>query len=286
MEIRIRFGPQRPSPLFFFEHRELALEASTTKSFAWNWVCLGALGVTGATAGLFLPVAYELGPDAGRAWFVAMTVTCLVEAAIVGRKVWTGRRDPAAPALTPADWITVARGFLVALVAGFIPLAHDLAGREGILPWVPGVLFLVACVLDGVDGKVARRKGVSSVRGAFLDMRFDALTLLVGTLLAVRLGRAPFWFTLVGLAFYLFAGGRMLRKAMGETLGELPPSAWRRTLAGGAMGFTAGLLLPLLKPPATTVAAVVIAVPFLGQFVRDWLSLKVSTVPEHRCDEP
>jgi phosphatidylglycerophosphate synthase len=98
--------------------------------------------------------------------------------------------------LTPADRVTLGRAVLVGGVAALVadgftgPLA-----RPGVV-----ALAVLALVLDGVDGWVARRTGTSPL-GARFDMEVDAFLILA---LSVEAARAlgP-WVLAIGLARYL-----------------------------------------------------------------------------------
>ncbi len=79
-------------------------------------------------------------------------------------------------ALGPADVVTLARA---ALVGGVTALVADgfATGATAVATLV--VLAAVALVLDGVDGKVARRTGTASELGARFDMEVDSFLVLV-----------------------------------------------------------------------------------------------------------
>jgi hypothetical protein len=77
--------------------------------------------------------------------------------------------------LTRADRVTLARAMLVAAVTALVV--------DGLFVPVPvGVLVPLTClalVLDFVDGRVARRAGQVTARGARFDMETDAFLILV-----------------------------------------------------------------------------------------------------------
>ncbi len=64
-----------------------------------------------------------------------------------------------------------------------------------------------------------------------------------------------------------------LRKRRGLPLFDLPPSQIRRPFAALQMGFIAVVLMPVYFPPVTQVAAWVFMLPFLANFLRDWLAV-------------
>lgn len=171
------------------------------------------------------------------------------------------------PYLGPGNRMTLARGVLVACLAGFLLLPPP----SSWVAWIPGLLYLLADIADFLDGYIAHRSHHLTRLGEILDMSFDGLGVLVAALLAVRYGQLPAWYLSVALARYLFLGGLWLRRRLGLPLYVLPPSASRRMFAGLQMGFIAFALLPIFSPPATSIAAVLFAIPFLAGFLRDWL---------------
>jgi phosphatidylglycerophosphate synthase len=111
-------------------------------------------------------------------------------------------------------------------------LALDLLALLGsppsvVLAWSIVVLALIALVLDGVDGRVARRRGEASAFGARFDMETDALLILVLAALAWSLGKAGAWILLAGALRYLFVAAGFVLPWLRA---ELPPSRRRQTV--------------------------------------------------------
>ncbi len=176
------------------------------------------------------------------------------------------------PGLGYGTWLTVIRGALTAMLAGFLfqpwPESNYFPGR---LSWVPGLTYLAAAALDFIDGKVARACRHETRLGAFLDINLDALGLLVAPLVAVGYGQLPPAYLCVGFAYYFYVGGIWLRKKFSKPVTE--PGPWRgaRIIAGVQMGFVGVALLPLFKPPVTTLTAYVFMIPLLAGFFKDWM---------------
>lgn len=206
-------------------------------------------------------------------WFM------LSSAPVLGWQFWrlwlflpdnrAGADQPIRPRFGAANWISIGRGVLFAYLAGFIRLSQP----DGWVAWLPGSFYLVAVVLDYVDGAVARLTGSTSMLGEKLDMDMDGLGILIATLAAVNFGQVPLAFLLVGLARYLFLFGIWLRKRKGLSVYELPPRRKRRGLAGAQMGFLATILFPVFTPPATFVAAYFFLIPFVLFFLLDYLAV-------------
>ena len=125
-----------------------------------------------------------------------------------------------------ANRITLARGVLViALVslAPFLGVASE-ASSQGNWLWLYVSLCLVALILDGVDGKVARATGTETDFGARFDMELDALFILGLCLAAISLDRAGAWVLALGLMRY----GFMVAGAVWPLLNRPLPESFRR----------------------------------------------------------
>jgi CDP-diacylglycerol--glycerol-3-phosphate 3-phosphatidyltransferase len=191
---------------------------------------------------------------------------------VVSATLWRTRRllDPATARLGPATHVTLLRGLLVSLVAGFAPFAP-----VGALGWLPALLYGTAALCDRWDGRIARRRGEATPFGARLDEAMDALGLLMAPLVAVVWNRLPPWYLLLGAAYYLFHAGLWLRRRL-----KLPVHLDRvtrrpstRIFAGLQMVLVSVALAPLLPPSVTTVAATLLMIPTLLFFARDWFIL-------------
>lgn len=176
------------------------------------------------------------------------------------------------PDLGWANRITLFRAGLLAWLFGFL----FLPSLDGVVRWIPGILYALVAVLDFVDGWVARITHRSSRLGEALDMHWDSLGVLIACTLLVRLEQVPFPFLLVGLARFLYVAGLRWRQRKRLPLAPLPFNPYRRYMAGIQMGFIAVVLLPVFSPPATTVAAWLWMIPFLTAFLRDWLYVSMA----------
>ncbi len=175
------------------------------------------------------------------------------------------------PSLGPANWITLARGGLIALLAGFwLQPWPGTSNGAGWTLWMPGIIYLTASAGDVIDGYVARQTAHQTLLGEFLDTRLDALGILTASLVAVHYGQLPDFYISAGLAYYLLRLALWLRKKTGRPCNEVKPRKGARWMAGAQMVFLAVVLLPLLTPPLTHVAAGVLLIPFLAGFLIDW----------------
>lgn len=208
----------------------------------------------------------------GRKWITATTLVFAYELAILGRSLDRNRQTETArlrASFGLANLVTLARGALLALLAGFVLVPQP----TGAAAWLASGLYGTAAVLDRVDGAVARLRGGTTLLGAQLDAKFDGVGLLVGGAVGVAYGTLPVWYLAVGLARFGFDAGVWLRRSRGRPIGSLPGSRWRRRLAGLQMVVVAVALTPVVVPPLTTVLATVAMGPFLIHFAADWLAV-------------
>lgn len=173
-----------------------------------------------------------------------------------------------------ANGITVVRGVLVSALACFWnwPATIPFSIRHS-FAWLPGIIYIASALLDLVDGMVARRTDHVTRLGERLDTLFDALGLLTAVLAGIALNQLPLPYLAVALAYYVFSAGIRIRRRTGRMVIPLKPRPAARLTAGFNMGFVGTALLPIYRPPATTIGALVFMVPLLAGFFRDWLAV-------------
>ncbi len=175
--------------------------------------------------------------------------------------------DHVLPTLGPGNQITVFRGLLLGLLAGFVFSPWP----QGGIAWLIAGIYTLASLADGFDGYAARRSNQTTRLGQLLDMELDGLGVAIVSLLAVGYGQLPAWFLLVGFARYLFVGGLWWRERIGATNYAMPGSIHRRILAGMLMGMMTVVLWPIVPAAMSHIAGAVIGIPVLLGFLRDWL---------------
>jgi phosphatidylglycerophosphate synthase len=122
----------------------------------------------------------------------------------------------------PANRVTLGRAILV---GGVTALVADSFRSSPPVTLLVG-LTAVALILDGVDGKVARRTGTSSALGARFDMEVDSfLVLVLSVYVSMSLGP---WVLLIGTMRYAFVAASW---ALPWLNAPLFPSMARKTVA-------------------------------------------------------
>lgn len=186
-------------------------------------------------------------------WVAALAITTyLGMAALLWRAL---RREPRAWAgMGPANRVTLARGVLVALLAGTLSDPALLSGHGA---WL-FILALVALSLDGVDGWVARRTGSASPLGARFDMELDAFFILVLCLALLQLERVGPWVLAIGAMRYAFVAASLgwpwLAADLPERLRRKAVCVWQ----------VAALMLALLPATPDTLAIWLVATALAG----------------------
>lgn len=161
-----------------------------TADLTWG-AGLTALLVTGAGIGLRLP--------AGVYGIAALLYLAIALPTI---RYWPSGRD-----FGWANRATLVRATLIVLLVSVAPFITGL----GNWLWLYGSLCLLALILDGVDGAVARATHSTSTFGARFDMELDALLILGLCIAALALGKAGAWVLALGLMRYAFvAAGQWL----------------------------------------------------------------------------
>ncbi len=171
------------------------------------------------------------------------------------------------PSLGWGNRVTLGRGGLIARAGGF--LATDLAADFNV--WAAAFCYSLAAVLDRCDGFLARRGQHESLLGSELDIRCDALGLVIAPLLAIAEGRLHPAYLLLSMAFYGYRWGLQRRQRRGLTHFSPPDNPLKRTLAGFQMGFIAAVLWPVLSADFTRTAGIAFMWPVLFGFIADWL---------------
>lgn len=158
--------------------------------------------------------------------------------------------DLVGPGLGAANRVTLGRSVLavpvVALAFGPAPL--DTPGR-----WLVIVVATAVLILDGVDGRVARRTGTETAFGARFDMELDAALILALSVLVWTNAIAGAWVLLIGLMRYMFVAASWIWPALAA---ELPPNLRRKVVCvvqGVVLLVALGPIIP--GTLATTVAA-------------------------------
>lgn len=159
-------------------------------------------------------------------------------------RVWPETRD-----FGWANRATLLRGCLVIVLVALAPFADRLSDSL----WLYGWMALLALILDGVDGKVARATNSESDFGARFDMELDALFILGLSIAVLALGKAGIWVLALGLIRYAFVAASHLLSWLDA---PLPGSFRRKTVCVWQI---VTLLVAVLPPINTLFASATLA---------------------------
>ncbi|WP_086877201.1 CDP-alcohol phosphatidyltransferase family protein, partial [Streptomyces rochei] len=214
----------------------------------------------GAAAQLLLLTLLATAVGMGTAGWLTGLAFALASWAVLSRALHRSRL----PSFGPANRVTLGR---TVLVGGVTALVADSFSEAPPVSLLVG-LTAVALLLDGVDGKVARRTGTCSPLGARFDMEVDAFLILVlSVYVATDLGP---WVLLIGGMRYVFVAAARVWPWL---TAPLPPSTARKTVAAlqGVLLLVAGA--HLLPRPANAGVVVLALGLLVWSFGRDvvWL---------------
>ena len=156
-------------------------------------------------------------------------------------RFWPTDRD-----FGPANRATLFRASVVIpLVAGAPFIGHLSASTLDAQLWSYAALALVALVLDGVDGALARAYQCESTFGARFDMELDAALILGLCVAVLALDKAGAWVLALGLMRYAFIGGAAVFQWLNA---PLPESFRRKTVCVWQIVTLMVALLPPVPP--------------------------------------
>ncbi|MGD8341112.1 MAG: CDP-alcohol phosphatidyltransferase family protein [Gammaproteobacteria bacterium] len=146
-----------------------------------------------------------------------------------------------------ANRLTLLRVSMVALVAATLGEDPSLA-----LSWTIVAFVTLALILDGFDGRIARRTGTSSAFGARFDMETDAALIMILSLLCWQFDKAGIWILAAGAMRYGFVlAGRVLPWMRSP----LPYSRRRQAVCIWQSGLLLGVISPVFPVPTSEVLA-------------------------------
>lgn len=167
------------------------------------------------------------------------------------------------PRVGPANLVTASRALLVSLMAGLI--------GEPPHPAMAASLALLATLLDGVDGRLARRTNMASAFGARFDLEIDALLIQVLAILVWRYGKAGSWVLVCGLLRYAFVAAGWIWPWLAA---PLTPTLRAKAICVVQIAGLILAILPVVAPPASgfiaAAALAALAYSFMADTMRLW----------------
>ncbi len=251
--------------------RRVAANERALRSLRQRWAILSFIWFLVVLVFYFL-LKLNLSAQAALTW-LSLTVGALAYQLVIlffdlGKNITIGTKR-LSPRFGLGLWLTATRLLLLSLLAGFLLVPRPQTG----LAWLPFALALAFNLSDLVDGYLARRSGMTTELGAKLDLDLDGRGMLVNSLLVIHHRQVGWWFALVGLARYIYVAALWLRRRFGLRVKQLAANQLRRPFAGVQMGIVTALLAPIFSAAATNFIATLSMLPFLGNFLYDWLQI-------------
>ncbi|MEJ6388782.1 CDP-alcohol phosphatidyltransferase family protein [Gymnodinialimonas ulvae] len=159
--------------------------------------------------------------------------------------------------------VTLARLGLACLLVGAL-----VSGASA--QWLVFAIAGLAFALDGVDGYLARRSGLSSDFGARFDMEVDSALALTLAALAYSSEAAGVYVLLLGLPRYAFGLAQVFLPWLNR---PLPPRFTRKVVCVIQIAALLVMVFPLAGSPFTDTLAALAALALVWSFWRDiaWL---------------
>jgi len=161
------------------------------------------------------------------------------------------------PARQPFGWANRTTLLRSAIVLSLVAWAPFLSPATTAGLWLYAIACLLALILDGADGKVARATNSHSEFGARFDMELDALFILGLCLAVFMLGKAGAWVLLLGLMRYLFIAAGQFLAWLNH---PLPESFRRKTVC---VWQVVTLMIAVIPPIPSGFASVTLAIALL-----------------------
>lgn len=90
------------------------------------------------------------------------------------------------------------------------------------------VLFIIGCLTDFLDGRIARKRNLVTDFGKFIDPVADKLLVLTTLIMLIHLNLMPAWFVIVILCRELAVDGlRMVAVTKGQVIAAGPLGKWK-----------------------------------------------------------
>lgn len=114
---------------------------------------------------------------------------------------------------------------------------------EGWCKWVALALFIIASLTDLVDGRLARKYGLVTNFGKFMDPLADKLLVCSALICLVELGRIPAWATIIIIAReFVISGIRLIAADDGVVISASKWGKYKTTFQMIMVGFMIGNL--------------------------------------------
>jgi len=140
--------------------------------------------------------------------------------------------------------------------------------------YIAAALFILGCITDFLDGRIARKRNLVTDFGKFIDPVADKLLVLTTLIMLIHLDMMPAWFVIVILCRELAVDGlRMVAVTQGKVIAAGPLGKWKTTFQMVLISVMLILNLPVFSAwPVTILAGIVLVLTLVSAvdyFVRN-----------------
>ena len=103
-----------------------------------------------------------------------------------------------------------------------------LYGSAPVCRYIAAALFIIGCLTDFLDGRIARKQNLVTDFGKFIDPVADKLLVLTTMIMLVHLGQMPAWVVIIILCRELAVDGlRKVAVTKGQVIAAGPLGKWK-----------------------------------------------------------
>ena len=145
---------------------------------------------------------------------------------------------------------------------------------------IAAVLFIIGCLTDFLDGRIARKRNLITDFGKFIDPVADKLLVLTTLIMLIHLGKMPAWIVIVILCRELAVDGlRMVSVTKGKGIAAGPLGKWKTACQMILISAMLILNLSVYEAwPLTVLAAIVVLLTLVSAV--DYFSRNASVLSE------
>ena len=164
--------------------------------------------------------------------------------------------------------LSVAR---VLCIPAIVVLLHF---SDPVCRYFAAALFILGCITDYLDGRIARKRNLVTDFGKFIDPVADKLLVLTILIMLIHLGKMPAWIVIIILCRELAVDGlRMVAVTKGQVIAAGPLGKWKTACQMVLISAMLILNLGVFDAwPLTVLAVIVVALTLVSAvdyFVRN-----------------
>ena len=134
--------------------------------------------------------------------------------------------------------------------------------------YAAAALFIIGCLTDFFDGRIARKRNLVTDFGKFIDPVADKLLVLTTLIMLIHLGKMPAWIVVVILCRELAVDGlRMVAVTKGQVIAAGPLGKWKTACQMVLISAMLILDLGVFEAWPLTVLTAVVVILTLGSAV-------------------